>query len=133
ILGTFDGESLRTLQEQLRLAWDTRDSRARQWYCIQLRVYFHQLHARQEHMHRPRPAGVYAGPPAAFPLLELPDKTEFEMAMYYFQDDLANKAKHCGGTTCTKPYFLATQKGQQHCSKECAADAKRKCNREWWR
>jgi hypothetical protein len=131
-LGTLDQETLRDLQGQLRLAWDTADPRVREWLCIQLRVSFHQLCAQQEHLHRARPAGVYPGP-LSFSVLQIPPITEFESAMYYFQTALANKAKHCGAATCPAPYFISTKKGQQHCSQKCAAEATRKLKREWWR
>jgi hypothetical protein len=113
------------LRNHLRKAWDAVDRRTRDWHIFQLRSLFNQWSRGFEAAEDVTTKSVdwFEDPPAITPL---------EATMVYFQNGLANKAKHCGGTTCSAPYFIAKKKGQKHCSAKCSADATRQSKREWW-
>ncbi len=109
-------------RDRLRQAWDAKDRRHRDWYCFCLRREFHWS---QTLMDRTNEHG-------GSDFDRAPALTQFEATMFYFQTALITKAKHCGGSTCAAPYFIARRKRQQHCSVECAADANRASKRRWW-
>jgi hypothetical protein len=113
------------LRNHLRKAWDAVDRRTRDWHIFQLRSLFNQWSRAYEAAEDITKKSVdwFEEPPHITPL---------EATMFYFQTGLANKAKHCGGTTCPAPYFIAKKKGQKHCSAKCSADATRQAKREWW-
>jgi hypothetical protein len=110
------------LRDHLRQAWDAKDRRYRDWYCFCLRRHFHWLTTLMDPMNE-HGGRDFDNPPALTP---------FEATMFYFQTALATKAKHCGGSTCPAPYFIARRKRQQHCSVSCSADVTRASKRRWW-
>jgi hypothetical protein len=117
-----------SLGNHLRKAWDASDRRIRDWYIFQLRRKFSEWSFAlsvdyDEEIRNPKPVDWFE---------QCPQVTFLEAAMFYFQTALAHRAKHCGGMECPAPYFVATRKGQKHCSEKCAAEATREAKRRWW-
>ena len=46
--------------------------------------------------------------------------------------DLVDYACYCDGSECSKPYFIASRRGQKYCSPKCAQEFQKKFKREWW-
>jgi len=121
-----NGYEALSLGNHLRKAWDASDRRIRDWHIFQLRRKFSEWSRSLSLANTgelPKSVGWYE---------ECPEATPLEAAMFYFQTAIAHKAKRCGGAECPAPYFIATRKGQKHCSEKCAAEATREAKRRWW-
>jgi hypothetical protein len=131
------GRSLFSYQESLRKAWDAPNSRTRSWYLFTIR------HAHAYEM-RTQQAGVdinaLRNPNATTEeilahkeLLEAPPEiSALEAALYYLQEGVGDRAKHCGYDGCRDPYFVAEKGWQKYCSEKCAAPSNREAKRKWW-
>lgn len=61
----------------------------------------------------------------------LPQETEFDRAMDYFQR-IGDLAKHCHNHACLNRYFIAAKRSYKHCSPKCAAASQRVFKNAWW-
>lgn len=123
-------------QEELRHAWDAPNSRTRSWYLFMIRhSYAFQM--------RQQAAGYtnhqLTAPPTAEQKLALkqlltapPEISALEAALYYLQEGIGDRAKHCGYAGCRNPYFVAEKRWQKYCSEECASPSNREAKRKWW-
>jgi hypothetical protein len=109
----------------LRLAWDARDARQRDW-CI--------FTARQEYERGRLEAelGTDFGKGIGRELIPgLPELTPAEVAMFYLSR-ITHRMQYCPNPGCAARYFLRTKKGQKFCSPECADSARKESKRRWW-
>jgi len=60
-----------------------------------------------------------------------PAVTEFEKAFSHLQQNL-HRAVYCKNPECTAPCFFRKRMGQDYCSPDCAAWAKRFSKKLWW-
>jgi hypothetical protein len=129
--------SLFAYQELLREAWDAPNSRDRSWYLFMLR------HSYAFEMRRRNVEGFsnsdLLGPMTPERQLALkqlmkapPEISPIEATLYYLQEGVGDRAKHCGYEGCRNPYFIAEKRWQKYCSEECAAPANRDAKRKWW-
>ena len=118
------------ISRQLQRAWDAPDARARDWYSHQLRLRL--VEWEQE-------AKGFKNPNAGLPDVQthvhwnVPAETPLEATMWYFQNSIADRAKHCLNPDCPAPYFIAEKRSRKYCSPACSGPAKLESKRNWWR
>jgi hypothetical protein len=61
-----------------------------------------------------------------------PEISPLEAALYYLQEGIGDRAKHCGYAGCRNPYFVAEKRWQKYCSEACASPSNREAKRKWW-
>lgn len=116
----------------LRLAWNAKDLRTREWYLYKMRD-GHNKMARRRRMTpdewlQDRQQEVNADSEANAP----PPKTLLvEQAIYFFQRK-ARRARRCANVECPAPYFFAKKRNQRYCTDDCAIPAALAVKRRWW-
>ncbi len=127
------------LRDYLRRAWDASDARHRDWYLFEMRREYRdfmiemdgvQTHVTEFPGKGIIPAITVTRLDARFS--EPPLLTPIEVAAFYFQTRIGDRAKHCGGPDCPAPYFIAVKRWQKYCSLACAGPAGRESKRKWW-
>jgi hypothetical protein len=124
------------VQNFLKLAWDTPDLRAREWYIFKARDEWQKLTAFAPEWEKRILSGksrIDELTNEEFSLsIHPPPLTPFERAMWHFHR-IAEKARHCANPECPAPYFFAAKKGQKYCTSKCSAPSQRDQKRRWWR
>lgn len=120
--------SIYGVRDHLRKAWTAPDRRSREWHIFQLRRKFSELSKRVSASRE-----ELSGKNRVDWLEDTPPVTPLEATMFYFQNTIADRAKHCSGPDCPAPYFIASKRSQKYCSEKCAGPAERESKREWWR
>jgi hypothetical protein len=128
------------VQRFLRLAWDSPDSRHRDWYLFKARDHYHHNRVFMPLWQKRMRQAADLRQEIDKPLTDEEDRARisppllgaFEQVMYYFQR-ISSRARHCPNPDCPAPYFLAKKKGQKYCSAKCSAPAQREQKKLWWR
>jgi hypothetical protein len=118
------------LREMLRRAWDTPDSREREWLCFRIRDHFAVMMRRRnmthEEMLKEESDVTITGPRYTAPPI-----TPFEAAIFHFQNQ-DKRVRHCRNPECQEPYFFARKRNQEYCSPDCAEYGQRESKKKWW-
>jgi len=99
------------MRDHLRLIWETRDLKTKEWRIFLFRV--------------DPSMGVDL-------LMNPPPPNPFQQAVMYLLK-WASKARTCHNRSCSSRYFFQVRKSQKYCSEDCAHLAECASKRRWWR
>jgi hypothetical protein len=119
------------LRDFLRLAWNSRDLREREWFIFKMREFYNDMVRRREMtmdaIREDERQRVHANSLTN----AVPKITGLEAALYHFLRN-ARRARRCANEKCETPYFFMSRKGQRYCSDICAIPARLAGQRRWW-
>lgn len=128
--------SVFSYQEELRHAWDAPNSRDRSWYLFMIRHSYAFEMRRQAMAHTDAELTAPMTPEKILALKQMmaapPEISPLEAALYYLQEGIGDRAKHCANVGCRDPYFIAEKRWQKYCSPRCAAPSNVEAKRRWW-
>jgi hypothetical protein len=137
-------EALPWLQTYLRLAWNSRDQRCREWYLHEMRRHYRDATLEAGFAFGKEESKIgsdlltaipHAGIPREYVddrMIAPPTVTPFEAAAFHLQSRVGDRAKYCGHVDCRERYFIADKRSQKFCSEACAGPANRESKRLWW-
>jgi hypothetical protein len=117
------------LRDDLREAWDSRDSRAQEWVAFELRRLYSlavrdqnksiSIESSKTNIKRGSYFGIGSEP--------APKLTILEQVLFHFQRIADTRAMHCKNVACQHPYFVKPvgQRTASYCSTVCSEEARR--------